>query len=230
MSIKDSPVFDRPRSEELSIWPPGGHTADARVAGRPGTESMSPGIIWASGCSHRPLFPKGRQTRREKGKRPPLFPRFPRKELPLSVILVCRSDYNTCRYRPPLLFLKADCRAGAQKPQGPATRRSGFERPARAGRYHSGAEDPICAPCRWQPDRSPPGRGRLKGGAAAGVVSRLQKNGAGDRTPTPRWCGRWDLNPYARAHAPQTCLSAYSSTAAHENSIAAGGRVVNSFL
>ncbi len=29
------------------------------------------------------------------------------------------------------------------------------------------------------------------------------------------WCGRWDLNPYARAHAPQTCLSANSSTAAH---------------
>lgn len=124
MSIKDSPVFDRPRSEELSIWPPGGHTADARVAGRPGTESMSPGIIWASGCSHRPLFPKGCQTRREKGKRPPLFPRFPRKELPLSVILVCRSDYNTCRYRPPLLFLKADCRAGAQ---------------SRKGRQHGGA-------------------------------------------------------------------------------------------
>ena len=29
------------------------------------------------------------------------------------------------------------------------------------------------------------------------------------------WCGRWDLNPYACAHAPQTCLSANSSTAAH---------------
>ena len=28
------------------------------------------------------------------------------------------------------------------------------------------------------------------------------------------WCGRWDLNPYACAHAPQTCLSANSSTAA----------------
>ena len=28
------------------------------------------------------------------------------------------------------------------------------------------------------------------------------------------WCGRWDLNPHARAHAPQTCLSANSSTAA----------------
>lgn len=58
MSIKDSPVFDRPRREELSIWPPGGHTADARVAGRPGTESMSPGIIWASGRSHKRPVPQ----------------------------------------------------------------------------------------------------------------------------------------------------------------------------
>jgi len=30
------------------------------------------------------------------------------------------------------------------------------------------------------------------------------------------WCGRWDLNPYALAHAPQTCLSASSSTTASE--------------
>lgn len=178
MSIKDSPVFDRPRSEELSIWPPGGHTADARVAGRPGTESMSPGIIWASGCSHRPLFPKGCQTRREKGKRPPLFPRFPRKELPLSVILVCRSDYNTCRYRPPLLFLKADCRAGAQKPQGPATRRSGFERPARAGRYHSGAEDPICAPAGGDATLAPPAGGSRIEAHRAGAGLKVERRRA----------------------------------------------------
>ncbi len=31
------------------------------------------------------------------------------------------------------------------------------------------------------------------------------------------WCGRWDLNPYACAHAPQTCLSANSSTTANKN-------------
>ena len=31
----------------------------------------------------------------------------------------------------------------------------------------------------------------------------------------PRWCGGWDLNPHANAHAPQTCLSADSSTAAN---------------
>ena len=43
------------------------------------------------------------------------------------------------------------------------------------------------------------------------------------------WCGRWDLNPYARAHAPQTCLSANSSTAAHHVSIAVGMVVVNPF-
>lgn len=29
------------------------------------------------------------------------------------------------------------------------------------------------------------------------------------------WCGGWDLNPHANAHAPQTCLSADSSTAAN---------------
>ena len=29
------------------------------------------------------------------------------------------------------------------------------------------------------------------------------------------WCARWDLNPHAEAHAPQTCLSAYSSTRAY---------------
>ena len=28
------------------------------------------------------------------------------------------------------------------------------------------------------------------------------------------WCERRDLNPYAEAHAPQTCLSANSSTLA----------------
>ena len=43
------------------------------------------------------------------------------------------------------------------------------------------------------------------------------------------WCGRWDLNPYARAHAPQTCLSANSSTAAHHVIIAVGMVVVNCF-
>jgi len=45
----------------------------------------------------------------------------------------------------------------------------------------------------------------------------------------PFWCGRWDLNPYARAHAPQTCLSANSSTAAHHVIIAADRFIVNSF-
>ena len=44
------------------------------------------------------------------------------------------------------------------------------------------------------------------------------------------WCGRWDLNPYARAHAPQTCLSANSSTAAHLYSIRAQGKFVNIFF
>ena len=34
------------------------------------------------------------------------------------------------------------------------------------------------------------------------------------KTGVQLWCGRWDLNPHARAHAPQTCLSADSSTAA----------------
>ena len=43
------------------------------------------------------------------------------------------------------------------------------------------------------------------------------------------WCGRWDLNPYACAHAPQTCLSANSSTAAHHVIIAAARFIVNSF-
>ena len=43
------------------------------------------------------------------------------------------------------------------------------------------------------------------------------------------WCGRWDLNPYACAHAPQTCLSANSSTAAHHVSIAVWRVVVNPF-
>ena len=32
---------------------------------------------------------------------------------------------------------------------------------------------------------------------------------------TIAWCGGWDLNPHANAHAPQTCLSADSSTAAN---------------
>ena len=44
------------------------------------------------------------------------------------------------------------------------------------------------------------------------------------------WCGRWDLNPYACAHAPQTCLSANSSTAAHHVIIAVGASNVNSFF
>ncbi len=29
------------------------------------------------------------------------------------------------------------------------------------------------------------------------------------------WCGRWDLNPYGCPHAPQTCASASSATAAN---------------
>ena len=44
------------------------------------------------------------------------------------------------------------------------------------------------------------------------------------------WCERWDLNPHiTKIHAPQTCLSANSSTAAHHVSIAAGRVVVNPF-
>ena len=40
------------------------------------------------------------------------------------------------------------------------------------------------------------------------------KRGPGNRSSFV-WCGGWDLNPHANAHAPQTCLSAYSSTAAN---------------
>ena len=43
------------------------------------------------------------------------------------------------------------------------------------------------------------------------------------------WCGRWDLNPYACAHAPQTCLSANSSTTAHHVIISKETESVNTF-
>ncbi len=76
-----------------------------------------------------------------------------------------------------------------------------------------------------------------------GVFSAAKRGGRGFKPPLIRWqqkttallggcfcwCGRWDLNPYARAHAPQTCLSANSSTAAHHVIIANGLSIVNSF-
>ncbi len=66
-----------------------------------------------------------------------------------------------------------------------------------------------------------------------GVISSLCEHGRPMTAPTPYtqqkntpfgvffcWCGRWDLNPYGLPHAPQTCASACSATAASINFVA----------
>lgn len=44
------------------------------------------------------------------------------------------------------------------------------------------------------------------------------------------WCGRWDLNPYAIAYAPQTYLSANSSTTANREIIRNLNSIVNCYF
>ena len=73
MSIKDSPVFDRPRREELSIWPPA--AIPLMLALQEGRE-RNPcrlGLFGQAGAAISALFPKGCQARREKGGIPTVY-------------------------------------------------------------------------------------------------------------------------------------------------------------
>ena len=80
---------------------------------------------------------------------------------------------------------------------------------------------PACAPrCASAPRRkavaaaSDPSTGRTPGPSSPDLfITKIMNHPQG--MVHYFWCGRWDLNPYACAHAPQTCLSANSSTAAH---------------
>ena len=71
------------------------------------------------------------------------------------------------------------------------------------------ANHPLSKAAQWLCIRLPRSRTR-----SSPDLTKNQRKEPSARDGSFLWCGRWDLNPYACAHAPQTCLSANSSTAA----------------